>query len=138
MVIRPQHSTRAARRAAFTLLEVLIVVAIIVVLAGVSSLYVFRYLEDSKVNRCKADVQTIAKAAQAYEIQFGQLPGSLQELVQPPSGGKPFIEADALIDPWGKQYQYDQSGQHNNGLKPDVWTTNQDGTVTIGNWAGGH
>ena len=55
MLIRPLHPPRATAtrlrrvpRAAFTLLEVLIVVAIIVVLAGVSSIYVFRYLEDAK------------------------------------------------------------------------------------------
>jgi prepilin-type N-terminal cleavage/methylation domain-containing protein len=42
MVLRPQHPTKAATRSAFTLLEVLIVVAILVVLAGVSSIYVFR------------------------------------------------------------------------------------------------
>ena len=105
MVIRPQHPTRAARRAAFTLLEVLIVVAIIVVLAGVSSVYVFRYLEDSRVNRCKADVQTIAKAAQAYEIQFGQLPGSLTDLVQPPTGGKRAPAQAALLE--SKQHGYE-------------------------------
>lgn len=133
MVVRPLPPARAARRSAFTLLEVLIVVAILVVLAGVSSVYVFRYLEDSKVGAAKAGAATLAKAAQTYEIQFGQLPESLQQLVQPPDGRKPFVEPDALNDPWGKPFQYDPAGAHNHALKPDVWTTTPEG-VQIGNW----
>src|SRR3954453_22212587 len=99
MVIRPPHTPRAARRAAFTLLEVLIVVAIIVVLAGVSSIYVFRYLEDAKEGRAKADVKTLEKAATSYELKIGQLPNSLQALPQPPDGGKPYLESEATTDP---------------------------------------
>jgi general secretion pathway protein G len=133
MVVRPPQPARAATRSAFTLLEVLIVVAILVVLAGVSSVYVFRYLEDAKVGRAKADCATLAKAAQAYEIQFGQLPESLQQLVQTPDGRKPFVEPDALMDPWGKPYQYDPSGQHNNALRPDVYTVTPEG-LQVGNW----
>ncbi len=137
MVIRPPHPTRAARRTAFTLLEVLIVVAIIVVLAGVSSIYVFRYLEDAKEGRAKADVKTIEKAATSYELKIGQLPNSLQDLLQPPDGGKPYLESEATTDPWGKPYQYSPGGEHNGGQKPDVWTTTPDGRQ-IGNWPGGH
>src|SRR5436190_12142043 len=96
MVIRPLSSPRAAR-SAFTLLEILIVVAILVVLAGVSSVYVFRYLDDAKINRCRADVQTLAKAAQAYEINYNVRPDSLQQLLQPPSGGKPYVESADML-----------------------------------------
>jgi general secretion pathway protein G len=138
MLFRPQTRRRPADRAAFTILEVLIVAAIIVVLAGASVLFYTRYLEDSKVQRAKADVKTIEKAAEAYEIKFGQRPDSLQQLMSPPDGGKPYIEADALKDPWGKDYQYDASGGRSNGNHPDVWTTNQDGSVTVGSWPGGH
>jgi general secretion pathway protein G len=133
MVVRPSQPARAASRSAFTLLEVLIVVAILVVLASVSSIYVFRYLDDAKVKAAKAGVKAIETAALGYQTNYGNLPESLQQLVQPPSGNKPYIEATALIDPWEKQYQYDPSGGNNGGLKPDVWTTSPDGQ-TIGNW----
>jgi general secretion pathway protein G len=138
MLLRPQTRRRAANRAAFTLLEVLIVAAIIVVLAGASTLFYMRYLEDAKVSRCKADVKTIEKAAEAYEVRFGQRPDSLQQLVSPPEGGKPYIEADQLKDPWGKDYQYDASGGRSGGNHPDVWTTTPDGSTTVGSWPGGH
>jgi prepilin-type N-terminal cleavage/methylation domain-containing protein len=131
MVIQPQR--RVAARSAFTLLEVLIVVAILVVLAGVSSVYVFRYLEESRINRCKADIKTLERAAMAYEIQYGTRPTTLQELVTPPSG-KPFVLEEALVGPLGP-YQYDAQGTHNQGLKHDVWFMTASGEQ-IGNWQG--
>ena len=50
MLVRPNTASRVAARSAFTLLEVLIVVAILVVLASVSSIYVFKFLHDAKVD----------------------------------------------------------------------------------------
>jgi general secretion pathway protein G len=137
-VIRPQPAARPTRRTAFTLLEVLIVVAIIVVLAGVSSIYVFRYLEDAKEGAAKGGIKTIETACKAFEIKVGNAPGSLAELLNPPGGGKPYLEngQEALLDPWKKPYAYDASGGHNGGQKPDIWTTTPDGR-TIGNWPGG-
>jgi general secretion pathway protein G len=134
MILRPPTRSRRAARSAFTLLEVLIVVAILVVLAGVSSIYVFRYLNDAKVDAAKTGAVTLAKAAQAYEVRFGQLPESLQQLVQPPDGSKPFVEPDALLDPWQQPYQYDPSGPRNGGLKPDVFTTSPSDGQVVGNF----
>jgi general secretion pathway protein G len=93
------------RRSAFTLMEVLVVVAILVVLASVASVYVFRYLDDSKVNAARTSCTTIANACKAYALHYGGSPESLQDLVQPPDGN-PYLEsASALVDPWGQQFQ---------------------------------
>jgi len=94
------------RRNAFTLMEILVVVAIIVVLAGVASVYVFRYLDDAKVSAARSSCVTLAKAAQAYNLKFGNPPSQLSDLVNPPDGGRRYIEgADQLVDPWNKPYQ---------------------------------
>jgi len=138
MLLRPaERRPLAARRSAFTLLEVLIVVAIIVVLAGVGTVYMFRALDDAKVNAAKAQASELAKACQGFQITMGRYPESLNELTSPPGGGKPYVEPDKLLDPWGAQYQYDPSGPNNHGLKPDVFTNGPNGEV-IGNWAAGH
>jgi general secretion pathway protein G len=135
MLIRPLNSPRATRRAAFTLLEVLIVVAIIVVLAGVSSIYVFRYLEDAKEGASKAGIKTLETACTSFEMKYSQRPTSLQELLQPPDGGKPYLQdgIKAITDPWGKQYSYDANGDQ----KPHIWTTTPDNRI-IGNGPDGH
>jgi hypothetical protein len=44
-----------------------------------------------------------------------------------------FVEAKALIAPWGKEFEYDEAGKHNDGKKPDIWTEMPD-EKTIGNW----
>ena len=116
MLVRSKNTaSRVAARSAFTLLEVLIVVAILVVLASVSSIYVFKFLHDAKVDAAKVSATNISKAIQAYEIRNGAPPDSLMALIQPPDGTRPYLEGGqgALVDPWGKPFQYDPSGAHN-------------------------
>lgn len=68
--IRSKRS-RATRRAAFTLLEVLIVVAILVILAGSASIALFKYLEDAKVGRAEADMRQIEQSVKKIYIESG-------------------------------------------------------------------
>jgi len=77
---------------------------------------------------------TIANAAQIYATDHnGTLPASPQLLTRRDEYGGPYVEAGELVDPWRNPYQYDPSGQHSAGVKPDVWTTAPDGTV-VGSW----
>lgn len=134
MLIRRQNRWRSDRLG-FTLMEVLVVVAILVILAGTASVFLFKYLDDAKANRAQADIRTLTTACQTYKLKNGDYPESLNELWQPQDGStKPYVDsAAALVDPWGKQYVYDPSGQNNGGLKPDISTTDPDG-VPITNW----
>jgi general secretion pathway protein G len=133
MIVRPVSGSRASARAAFTLLEVLIVVAILVVLAGVGGVTYMSYLESAKEDSAKAQIKNIETAVEAYRIKFGDLPSLAALTQQLPDGGVPPLEPDALRDPWGREYQYDPSGQHSGGRRPDIWTTAPNGKV-IGNW----
>jgi general secretion pathway protein G len=94
---------RAARRAAFTLLEVLIVVAILVILASAASVSLFRYLEDAKVGKAKAEMNTILGAVKKYATEHeGNYPepNSLTATIGPMIEGNP-----GLLDPWMTPYQ---------------------------------
>jgi general secretion pathway protein G len=104
----PQN--RLTRRTAFTLLEVLVVVAIIVILAGVGTFAYMRYLTDAKKTQAQLKAKTIATAIEAYYANPNsnqQYPTQLGELIQPPWGGTSFLKngQEDLIDPWGSQYQ---------------------------------
>jgi len=123
---------RERRRNAFTLLEVLVVVAIVVVLASVSSVYVFRYLADAKKDQAFLQAKNIEKAAKAYMTKQETDPEmdpltSIVQLVQP-SKGAPFLEggASAVTDPWGKQFSVSEGSGANGERIIEIWTTAPD------------
>ncbi|MFO0805680.1 MAG: type II secretion system protein GspG [Gemmataceae bacterium] len=125
---------RVARRSAFTLLEVLVVVAILVILATVASIAVTRNLDDARKSKAQLQAKAIASAMEQYYINQNsqnQYPTTLQELVTPPWGGTSFLndpQAD-MTDPWGQQFQIQQSQATDGSLagKPLVYTKAPDG-----------
>ncbi len=127
---------KATRRAAFTLLEVLVVVAILVILAGVATVATTRYLDDAKKSKAQLQAQAIAKAMEAYYTNpnsGNNYPTQLQELVTPPWGGTSFLNdpQNDLTDPWGKPFQIQQTQATDGSIagKPIVYTTASDGVV---------
>ncbi|HEV3142275.1 MAG TPA: type II secretion system protein GspG [Gemmataceae bacterium] len=132
MIIRQQQPVSRCRTA-FTLMEVLVVVAIILILASVGGIFVFRYLDQAKEDMAKAGTKSLETGCNAYKLKYGEYPPNLQQLIQPPDGA-PFVEPAALNDPWGRPYQYDPNGAHNNKMKPDIWTIGTSGQE-LGNWA---
>jgi general secretion pathway protein G len=118
-------------------MEMLVVVAILVVLAGAAVPLYMNYLENSKRKIAWANAKTLAQTADAYRIDNGDYPNNLEELVQPPTGRAPYLEPSALLDPWQHPYQYAYPGQHNTHGKPDIWSLGpkvNDPNGIIGTW----
>lgn len=103
MLLRTVQNTRrsANRRAGFTLLEVLVVVAILVILAGTAAISVFRYLEDAKVGRAKNDMLAIKKAYETFYTQQFRWPEDPSEVI-------PLLEQGPLAfeSPWKPNAPY--------------------------------
>jgi len=140
MTVRTSRTAaRRMVRAGFTLMELLVVVALLVVLAGTGGVIYMNYLESAKEDVAKSQVQVLTEAAQMYQIRTGSYPPDLNTLTQPTADGKPAsLEVSALIDPWQRPYQYQYPGQHHAGQnKPDIWSTGQNGNEQIGNWVAG-
>lgn len=133
MMLAAVNRRRAVRRAAFTLLEVLVVVAILVILAGVGVVATTRYLEDARKNSAQLECKGLSEAAESYRLnpQSGnEYPESLMALLRPPFGGTSFLKngQDDLVDPWGNQYQYQLIQGADGAMMPLVYTTSKDGT----------
>jgi general secretion pathway protein G len=130
MILRKFERTN--RRVAFTLTEMLVVVAIIVVLAGVAVPITFSVYADAQRSTASSVIKgTLVPAVERYRLNKevnseGALPASLQDLVD--HAGLP---ADQLTDPWGHPYQYSATSTHGNQY--DIWSDG-DGGKQIGNW----
>src|SRR5437764_9035184 len=113
-------SVRTTRRG-FTLLEILVVAAIIVVLAGVGGYYLLPQVDVAKERVAKAQVMgDLTTAVQSYKLNTGNYPQTLQELtVTGQNGDPPLLKPDAIISPFGQVYDYNPAGPNNGGMQPD-------------------
>jgi general secretion pathway protein G len=111
---------RNRRDAGFTLLEMLVVLAIMGLLAAIIAPQVLKYLGSSRTQAAKVEVHNIGAALDLFRLDVGRYPTQdegLQSLVaQPqtaPGWNGPYLEkAEALKDPWGQPYLYRNPGQH--------------------------
>lgn len=103
-------------RAGFTLVEILLVVAIIGILAGVVALNTGSQAEKARRRACRASIHTICVAIDTYQMDTGRYPASMDGLITSPGGlntwDGPYIRggAEALVDPWGQPYEYSSQG----------------------------
>jgi general secretion pathway protein G len=136
MVRTSQSAARRIVRAGFTLMELLVVVAILVVLAGTGGVIYMNYLEGAREDVARTQVQALTQAAEAYKVRYGDFPPSLAALTQPASDGKVYLEPSALLDPWQRPYNYANPGSHHpTTQKPDIWSGGKDGNLQLGNWS---
>jgi len=105
---------RKQARAGFTLIELMIAIAVFAIIAVVVVPNVFSFLERAKMGRAKADLLAIKGAIVQYNLAVGKWPSRLKDLIQPPTDEKDkakwpgsFLDKKELPeDPWGSNYVY--------------------------------
>lgn len=120
---------RSSTRVGFTLMEVLVVVAILVILAGVASVAVFGYLDKANYDGAKLTIAKIETAVMAFKVQNGDFPAEISVLAQPLNGMPASLEQKDLIDPWGQPYVLDVGTLSATG-KPRIYSPGPPGTGT--------
>lgn len=101
------------RRRGFSLVEVMIVIVIIGVLAGVVTINVRGYLIKAKQNTARQDIAVIMQALDSFWAVYSRYPTNeeglavlarcTEKMPDPPLRGEP-------VDPWGNDYQYNSPG----------------------------
>jgi len=110
----------------------------VAVKAIVEDTTLFKDLAKAKRDLAKYQIETLNIVVEAYKLRHAKYPVSLEVLAQKPPDGKPaMVKPEALIDPWGRPYEYNPAGERNKSIKPDIWSLgpnpdNKEGI--IGNW----
>jgi len=128
MNIRMRNSRAEA---GFTLLELLVVLAILGLLAAIIAPQVLRYLGSSRTQTARVQIQNVVGALELYRLDVGRYPTpgeGLKALMSAPATANgwngPYLQREtALNDPWGNPYHYAAPGKHG---EVDVYTLGSD------------
>ncbi len=116
------RSRRRSAHRGFTLMEVLLVLAILVILGSLVVANFGGVFNRSKINAAKAQISAFETQLDIYQLDIGSYPtpqqGGLQALRVPPAdlpdptkwGPEPYARKDIPPDPWSNPYYYEVDG----------------------------
>lgn len=123
-------------RRGFTLIEMLVVIAVIAVLAAVVSPMVFRNVSDAKSTAARAQIETFGLALDAYRLDNDYYPSTTQglaALMRRPEGNPeargwrgPYLRREVPLDPWDRPYLYRSPGDSSPATF-DLYSLGRDG-----------
>lgn len=134
--------------AGFTLIEIMVVVAILAILAAIVVPNVMDRPDQARITKARQDIRALESSLNLYRLDNYVYPSTdqgLEALVEEPSGEPPAPNwasggyLDRLPkDPWGRPYQYLNPGEHGTidiySLGADGQPGGEDINADIGNW----
>lgn len=122
---------RGVNQRGFTLMELLVVLAILGLLMGLVGPQVLNQLGGAKTKTAALQIADLEQTLEMYKLDVGRFPNTeqgLDALVNKPAGvvgwNGPYLKSDVPLDPWNGDYVYTYPGQHGDF---DIVTYGQDG-----------
>lgn len=110
---------RSTYDSGFTLLELLVVMVIIGLLAGIVAPRYFAQVGKSQIKTARAQIDSLDKALEQFRLDVGRLPTTEEGLAalntplsNDPNWQGPYLKKGVPPDPWGHPYVYVQPGTH--------------------------
>ena len=104
-----QDTVAASMKRGFTLVEMLVVIAIIGMLATIVTKNVMGGLETSRLTAAEAGCQSLKEACVTYSLKHKKYPSSFDQLLE---GDDPILESDKTVyDPWDNKYEMETKGK---------------------------
>ena len=111
----------------FTLVELLLVLVILALIAGLVLPGIIGKAESAKAKAASSQISRISMSVESFYLDTGNAPSSLDELVNEPAGvsgwNGPYIKNSLLKDPWGQEYKFRVPGEHGDF---DIWSFGAD------------
>lgn len=126
------------RRSGFTLLELVVVIIVLGLLAGLVAPQIIGRLSDAKSTTARTQIELLSVALDGYRLDNGAYPTTDQGLAalrdkptRPPVPSNwrgPYLRKAVPLDPWGRAYLYKAPGEKNAGAF-DLESLGRDGRV---------
>lgn len=140
------HARGRRRRGGFTLIEVLLVLAILVIIASLAVTAYGPMQRSAYIRAATTQVKAFRTPLQAYYLDINMYPTTQQglealrtpppDLPNPAKWNGPYLDTPVPLDPWDRAYQYESPGKYN-VEEYDVWSLGPDMNNPdddIGNW----
>jgi general secretion pathway protein G len=128
----PKFPRRTRRQAGITLIEMLVVMAIIALFAAIVAPRLLNRTDTARVTAARAQINSFMTAIGAYKLDTGIYPSTEQGLVvlrnRPENVNNwngPYLPQEIPNDPWGHPYQYKYPGP--SGDEPEIICLGADG-----------
>jgi general secretion pathway protein G len=116
MNFKRRYTKQNNRQSGFTLVELLLVLVILALIAGLVLPGIIGKAESAKAKAAASQISRISMSVESFYLDTGNTPSSLEELVNEPSGANgwngPYIKNSLLKDPWGQAYKFRVPGEH--------------------------
>jgi general secretion pathway protein G len=120
---KPRRDRRLRPRGGFTLIEILVVIAVISLLAALVAPNVFQHVGTAKDAAARSQIEMLGAALDAYRLDNGRYPTTAQGLdalwseptlnPRPTNWRGPYLRKAVPMDPWSNQYVYVSPGEVN-------------------------